>query len=333
MTNADELIQEFFKESQAIIEWKNPKNDNINVTTKEETKSVITQASEPKSQAKEVANEKVKKGKFWGFKWLAWMEDLKKEFKENIILPLKNKELFSKFKVGIPNWILLYWPPGCWKTFIVWKLAEELWLPLIKQSMAEIGSTYQHETTINIKKIFDNAKKKAPCILFLDEIDSLTWKRDSLTTDAKSEELAQFLQEFNNISDFDIIVVGATNRPDEIDSAIMRTWRFDSHLYVWPPDLKAREELFKLYTTKFGRPVWKIDFEKIAILTNDYTSSDIETICDKVSRDLAAKSLWKEKIFSINTKDIVEVIKNTHSSLLNVDMSTFDDFRNKWNDV
>lgn len=331
MTSTDELIKDFFEESHNLLDGKtvNPESLKVSKDTDIKEKPQIEKVLEQKIQEIEVPEKKKKDKLFW-FKWLAWMEELKEELKENVILPLKNKELFNQFKVWIPNWILLYWPPWCWKTFIVWKLSEELEVSLIKHSMADIWSSYQHETTTNIKKIFDDAKKNAPCILFLDEIDSFTWKRDSLTTDSKSEELAQFLQELNNISAFDIIVIGATNRPDEIDSAIMRTWRFDSHIYVWPPDIKAREELFKLYTKTIWRPVWKIDYKELAMLTNDYTSSDIETICDKVSRELASKSLWKKKISVINTKDIIDIISITHSSLLNVDMSVFENFRNKW---
>lgn len=160
------------------------------------------------------------------------MVDLKKEFTEELILPLKNKAIFDKFKVGIPNGILLFGPPGCGKTFIVEKLSEEIELPLIKNSVADMGSTYQHQTSINIKKMFEDARKQAPCILFLDEIDAITSKRDSQTTDAKSEELSQFLQELNNIAKDNVIVIGATNRPDEMDSAILRSGRFDNHIYV-----------------------------------------------------------------------------------------------------
>ena len=346
MTSADDLISDFFKQSHAMFDWEEKKQDMANnVPAKDrlirytpETLSSLDPdnrfaTEEVKSDVKAVEKSafvKPKDDKLAWFKWLAWMDDLKKDLKDNVILPLKNKELFEKFKVWIPNWIMLYGPPGCGKTFIVNKLAEELGVPMLKHSMAEIWSSYQHETTVNIKKIFDEARKNAPCILFLDEIDSLTWKRDSQTSDAKSEELAQFLQEFNNIKDSDIIAVWATNRPDEIDSAIMRTWRFDRHVYVWPPDAKAREALFKLYTKWIWRPVWKIDYKKLASLTNDYTSSDIETICDNAARDLAWRSLWKKKISPLSTKDLTEVIKVTHSSLLNVDMSVFENFKNKW---
>ena len=254
---------------------------------------------------------------FFGFKWVAGMKDLLEELKTNFINPLKFKffvekmesspqpspegeggnkakifrKLYSeykKFKVGIPTGMLFYWPPWTGKTFLTKKLAQELWAGFIKKSAGEFGSSYVHQTSKNIRNFFTQAKKaseKWPIILFLDEIDSLVSKRTGASDAGKAEEVSQFLQEFNALEDAEnLIIIAATNRPDHLDSAILRSGRFDKKIYIWAPDFEARKEMFKIYIEKKGRPHSKLDYDKLAKLTDNYVSSDIETICDDVSR-------------------------------------------------
>jgi ATP-dependent Zn protease len=314
----------------------------------------------------------------WGFKWVAWMKDLLLNLSENFIRPLKFKflmqkleqeaanpenpditedkkneifkqinEAYKKFNVSIPTGLLLYWPPGTGKTFITTKLAQELWAWLIKKSVWEFGSSYIHQTSQNIKKFFDQAKaesEKWPIILFLDEIDSLVSKRTDSVDGNKAEEVSQFLQEFNALWDApNLIVIAATNRPDHLDSAILRSWRFDKKFYIWEPDFEARKELFQIYIKKANRPHKDLDYEKLATLTEWYVAADIEAICDEVSRDASRSILdlanivtdWKTSLEEIqeqlddhviNMELLEQAIKETTSSLKFVDMSVFDDW-------
>lgn len=212
-------------------------------------------------------------------------------------------EEYEKFKISIPTWLMFYWPPWTGKTFITKKLAEELWAWLIKKSVWEFWSSYLHQTSKNIKDFFEESKKaskKWPIILFLDEIDSLVSTRSEKADWNKAEEISQFLQEFNNLSDAqNLIVVWATNRPDHLDSAILRTWRFDKKFYIWPPDFEARKELFEIYIKKEKRPEDNLDYYKLPNLTEGYVPADIEWICDEVARVMQAKIfliwliLWK----------------------------------------
>ncbi len=313
----------------------------------------------------------------FGFKWVAWMDKLKQDLKENFIKPLKFKflvkwlwdeikdewkkekndakiaaykklyEAYEKFWVGIPTWMLFYGPPWTGKTFITKKLAEELWAGLIKKSVWEFGSSYIHATSKNIRDFFTKAKaasEKWPIILFLDEIDSLVSKRTNNVDANKAEEVSQFLQEFNALEDApNLIVIAATNRPDHLDSALLRSWRLDKKIYIGPPDEKAREELFKIYIEKAKRPHAKIDYIKLAKLTDGYVAADLEAICDEVARDaskdileLANKLEWKDVDYKSLLKDLeshkitmplLEVaISETISSLKMVDMSVFDNW-------
>lgn len=319
----------------------------------------------------------------WWFAWIAGMDDLKKELTESFVRPLqfafrmraiekespekleaekeglstdetkKNKlyqdlfELYEKFKVSIPTGLLFYGPPGTGKTYITKKLTEELWAGFISKNMGEFGSSYQHQTTKNIKEFFDGAKlaaKDEPIVLFLDEIDSLVSSRTTWSDAHKAEELSQFLQEFNALSEVqNLIVIAATNRPDHLDSAILRSGRLDKKIYIWPPDFTARRALFEMYISKLGRPSKDIDYDLLATKTEWYVSADIETICDEVARDVSQRIF--DLFESIDTKSsnkdldttsiiitmdiILKAINDTPSSLLAVDMSIYGEWEQK----
>jgi transitional endoplasmic reticulum ATPase len=220
---------------------------------------------------------------------------------------------------------------------------------MIKKSVWEFGSSYIHQTSQNIKKFFDAAKtesKKWPIILFLDEIDALLSKRTGSIDNNKAEEISQFLQEFNHLDEApNLIVIAATNRPDHLDSAILRSGRFDKKFYIWAPDFQARKELFMIHIEKKWRPNIDLDYEKLAELTDGYVASDIETICDEVARDASknileiANSLdWENLDFSaledslddhiINMQHLEQAIQETTPSTKFVDMSIYDTWLN-----
>ena len=300
------------------------------------------------------------------------MTELKRELNESFIKPLKfkflieklrqnsekntneksekNTELleklyseYEKFKISIPTGMLLYGPPGTGKTFITKKLAEEIECGFVSKNMGEFGSSYLHQTTKNIKDFFDGVKKIAenePIILFLDEIDSLLSARTNNVDSNKAEEVSQFLQEFNALEEAkNLIVIAATNRPDHLDSAILRSGRLDKKIYIGPPDETAREELFRMYIEKMGRPHEKLDYHELAILTTNYVSADIEAICDEVARDASRNLLdlideaengaLTEKHLE-NHKITMEMLRETilemPSSLKMVDMNIYENW-------
>lgn len=247
---------------------------------------------------------------------------------------------YEKFKISIPTGMLFYGPPGTGKTFITKKLAEELGCGFISKNMGEFGSSYLHQTTKNIKDFFEWAKKAAenePIILFLDEIDSLVSARTNNVDANKAEEVSQFLQEFNGLESApNLIVIAATNRPDHLDSAILRSGRLDKKIYLGPPDDVARKALFQMYIEKKWRPSEKLDYDELTLLTKDYVSADIETICDEVARDASRNLLdlvdeaesgnLTEKLLEWNkiTMDSLRAtIAETPSSLKMVDMSVY----------
>lgn len=257
-----------------------------------------------------------------GFDCVAGMRDLKAMLMSDVIEPLMNPEKYKKFKLGIPNGILLFGPPGCGKTFIVKKLAEELGYNFIEMNPSSVATSYVHGAVGNIGKVFEMAKLEAPSIVFIDEIEGLVPKREELSSsaDIKKEEINEFLLQLNNAGDSKILVVGATNRPHMIDTAILRSGRMDKRIFVGPPDLEARRDLFKICLS--GRPYdKKIDFEKLANMTEYYVGSDIELIVTEAARD----AVTQDKS-TIDEDAIVRAIKKFKPSISHEELLYYTQF-------
>jgi transitional endoplasmic reticulum ATPase len=204
------------------------------------------------------------------------MRELKQTLIAEVINPLRDPERFKKFKVSIPNGIILYGPPGCGKTFIVRKLAEELGYNFVEVKHSDLATPYIHGSVGNIGKVFAQARDNAPVIIFFDEISGLVPNRQNLHDNSshKEEEVNEFLMQLNDAADNRILVVGATNFIDRLDPAILRPGRMDKKIYVSPPDFEARRELFKLGLS--GRPYDKnINFVELAEKTNGFSCADI----------------------------------------------------------
>jgi len=259
-----------------------------------------------------------------GFDCVAGMKKLKALLINDVINPLLNPEKYKKFKLSIPNGILLYGPPGCGKTFIVKKLAEELGYNFIELNPSSVATPYIHGAVSNIAKVFEMAKLQAPSIIFIDEIEGLVPKREELAShaDTKKEEINEFLLQLNNAGKNKILVVGATNRPHIIDTAILRSGRMDKRIYVSPPDFQAREEMFKIFLS--GRPYTKkIDFKKLAERTENYVGSDIELIVTEAARIAVVedKKMISEKMLS-------EAINKFNQSVSQEELEYYNQFSN-----
>ena len=276
------------------------------------------------------------------FESIAGMHELKEIFMKEIIDPLREPEKYKKYKLPIPNWVLFFGPPGCWKTFLSRKLAEEIWYNFYEIKHSDIASPYIHGATWKIWEVFAMAKENKPSIVFFDELSWIVPKRDNLDSTAqyKEEEVNEFLIQLNDASKNQILVIWATNFPDRIDTAIMRAWRMDKRIYIGAPDHQARAELFEMYLK--DRPLEDVDFNKLADLTwweevtetsiwfdtwtstkrfsERYVSSDIQVMCDEFAR----KALRNN---SAITMDICrEVIRNFTPSVSYEDLQYFKSF-------
>ncbi len=251
------------------------------------------------------------------------MKELKTLLINDVVSPLLYPDKFQKYKLTIPNGILLYGPPGCGKTFIVKNLADEVNYNFIELKHSDIGSPFIHETVAKIFKVFEIAKIKAPSIVFIDEISGLVPKRNDITSTMmyKEEEVNEFLMQLDQASKSKILVIGATNYPGKIDSAILRSGRMDKRIYVPPPDTEARREIFKIHLE--GRPYdKKIDFDKLSKKTDFFVSSDIELIVNEAARI----ALKQDK--QINEDIIVSVIDNFNPSMTKEEIAYYEQFKN-----
>ena len=244
-----------------------------------------------------------------GFDAVAGMSDLKNMLINDVINPLKNPEKFKKFKVSIPNGIILYGPPGCGKTFIVRKLAEELGFSFYEVKHSDLTTPFVHGSVGNIRKYFDIAKNNSPCVLFFDEISGLVPNRNNLNSidnGMKEEEINEFLIQLNDAADKGILVVGATNFIERVDPAILRTGRFDKKFHVPYPDLEARRELFRVGLS--GRPYVDVNLDHLALESENLSCSDIiEGVIESASRFAANNDLphIDEKLLLREIQDLI----------------------------
>ena len=221
------------------------------------------------------------------------MEKLKNSLLTCILGPLRNPEIFNRFGLQSPKGILLYGPSGCAKTSIIKCLAGETKMTLISVSSAEIYSPYVGEAEKFIVKLFNHARMSAPAILFFDEIDTIVGNRSKGgSTDVNTRILSTLLTEIDGFGGSsgnhkNVLVIGATNRPDLIDDALMRPGRFDKLIHVPAPDYSSRISILKYIETKM--PFFEVNLENIAVRTNNFSGADLVNLCNEVRSALYLK--------------------------------------------
>lgn len=225
-----------------------------------------------------------------GFADVAGLENVKTILSDEVMYVLKNPEKARQYRLKAPNGMLFYGPPGCGKTYVAEKFAQESKLNFVMVKASDLGSIYIHGTQGKIRELFDKAEEKAPTVLCFDELDGMVPDRSRLTSEGVSGEVNEFLSQLNNCSDRGIFVIGTTNRPNMIDPAILRSGRMDHLIYIPMPDAEARKELFRIHLS--GRPQAEdIDLEALAGLTEGYVASDIELIVNKTALAAAKKDV------------------------------------------
>jgi len=218
-----------------------------------------------------------------GFGAIAGMQELKDLLYNDIIRALNEKELYESYGVTIPNGMLLYGPPGCGKTFIAERFAEEVGFNFLQLKPSDLKSKWINDTELKIAGIFKEAVENAPSIIFIDEFDAVVPSREGDLNHMNASAVNELLTHMSNCSERGIFVIAASNRPEKIDSAILRTGRIDRIIYLPPPDYEARILMFKLYLE--SRPIdLGIDYGLLAELTDNYVSSDIKYLVDQASR-------------------------------------------------
>lgn len=214
---------------------------------------------------------------------VAGMRDLKAMLERDVILPLQEPEIYARYRLNLPNGILLYGPPGCGKTFIARKLAAVAGFAFIEVKPGDLASIYVHGTQGKIAELFNNARKQAPCMLFFDELDAMVPNRNAGSVGHHyASEVNEFLVQLNECGRNRILVIGATNLLDRIDPAVLRPGRMDKKFFVGPPDYEARFDLLRLGMK--DRPQEDIDWHDCAQQLEDYTSAEIDLVINEAAR-------------------------------------------------
>ena len=242
------------------------------------------------------------------FNDVAWMEEVKDELKE-VVDYLKNPKKYLKVWARIPRWVLLYWPPWSWKTLVARAVAWEADVPFFTASGAEFMEMLVWMWAAKVRELFNKAKAAAPSIIFIDEIDTIGKKRWWWYTGWHQEQeqtLNQILTEMDWFDkDSKVIVMAATNRPDVLDPALLRPWRFDRKTYIWNPTLEERIEILKIHT-KDKKLDKNVDLEAIARRTSWFVWADLANVANE-----AALKVAKENREAITNKDLDYALEKT----------------------
>lgn len=270
---------------------------------------------EAKQQQQTPTFQKKQKKAGTGFDAIAGMQALKDKLKNEILDLLEDAEGAKEYDLSIPNGMLLYGPPRCGKTFFAEKFAEEAGYNYKFIKSSDLASIYIHGSQEKIGALFNEARKNIPMILCFDEIDALVPSRDKLNNASQSGEVNEFLSQLNNCGKDGIFVIGTTNFPQGIDTAVLGAGRLDLKIFVPMPDYEARKAMFKLYLK--NKPLdLGIDYDQLAHLTENYASSDIVSIVNQTGLKLrksrqridqqALEAVIAETIPSVSQEDVAK---------------------------
>lgn len=243
------------------------------------------------------------------------MNDVKARLEVSFLAPMKNPEMRQAFGKSMRGGLLLWGPPGCGKTFIAKAVAGELDANFYHVGLSDVLDMWIGSSEKNITSIFEMARRNAPCVLFLDEVDAIGQKRTQLRGGGSMRGVVnQLLQEMDgaNSDNEGVFILAATNHPWDIDSALLRPGRLDRTLLVLPPDLPAREAILGLHLR--GRPTEKLDLAKIAKHTHGLTGADLSLVCEQATEYAMTASIETGTVRPITMKDLGRAVKEVRPS-------------------
>jgi len=207
--------------------------------------------------------------------------------REMVELPMRHPEIFQRLGIDPPKGVLLHGPPGCGKTLLARAVANESDANFFSINGPEIMSKFYGESEARLREIFQQAEKNAPAIIFIDELDAIAPKREEVTGEVERRVVAQLLALLDGLTGRgNVIVIGATNRPNALDPALRRPGRFDREIEIGIPDKQGRYEILQIHTR--GMPLAEdVDLKKLADMTHGYTGADLAALC----RETAMKAL------------------------------------------
>ena len=252
------------------------------------------------------------------------LEEVKKKLKESVELPIKEPERFERLGIRPPRGILLYGPPGTGKTLLAKAVANESEANFVSVKGPEVMSMWVGESEKAIREIFKKAKQASPAIIFFDEFDAIAHVRDAGPGNRATEAVVnQLLTSMDGLESLEgVVVIAATNRPDIIDSALLRPGRFDRQIYIGVPDKEARKKILEVHVGKVNTA--DIDIDALAEKTEGYVGADLEALC----REAAMKALRDERE-KVEMKDFIAALDDVPPSVTKEVRKYYEEMRDR----
>ncbi|MFB7913933.1 AAA family ATPase [Streptomyces sp. NPDC056061] len=242
------------------------------------------------------------------------MQEVKDRLEAAFLAPMRNPELGRLYGKSLRGGLLLYGPPGCGKTFIARAVAGELGASFLSVSINDVLDIWMGNSERNMHEVFETARRRAPCVLFLDEVDALGAKRSRMQHGGMRTTVNQLLTELDGVdgSNEGVFVLAATNVPWDVDIALRRPGRLDRTLLVLPPDAAAREAILRYHLR--DRPIESVDLGKLVKVTEDLSGADLAHLCESASERALLDSARTGVVRMINMKDLLGAAKEVRPS-------------------
>ncbi|MDP0499327.1 MAG: AAA family ATPase [Verrucomicrobiota bacterium JB022] len=242
------------------------------------------------------------------------MDAVKEDIRMKIIHPIAHADLFKAYGKAVGGGILLYGPPGCGKTYLARATAGEVKASFYTLGLHEVLDMYIGQSEKNLHEVFQQARRSAPTILFIDEVDALGANRNDLRHSAGRNVINQFLSELDGVesSNDGLLVLGATNAPWHLDSALRRPGRFDQIIFVPPPDEEARAAILRVMLK--DKPAENINYEAVARRTDGFSGADLKAVVERAVEQKLDEAMKKGGLVPLSTKDLEQSAKKVKPS-------------------
>jgi AAA+ superfamily predicted ATPase len=242
------------------------------------------------------------------------LEQVKARIESAFLTPLRNPELRALYGSTLRGGLLLYGPPGCGKTFIARAIAGELGANFVTAGLSDLLDMYMGRSERNVHELFQVARRAAPCVIFLDELDAIGQRRSMTRNTGLRTVVIQLLEELDGMNSLNdgVFVLAATNQPWDVDPALRRPGRLDRTLLVLPPDLAARRTIFAVHLRR--RPVEGIDLDALAKASDGLTGADISYVCQLASERALLESAHSGTARMIGMADLRAALREVRPS-------------------